>query len=140
MSTSQILQHLYSLDTSSPDFLRHLHCLIRNDEEEDYLSSLQGSELVRLVNFLDTVCPLPSAPRTVRNRFCRLSVSFPAPIKFPDSVYTNCKQSVANARPYHPRTRYPAVSPELVIAPLPMVALLMCGKAPTKAKLSVSRC
>ena len=58
MSTSQVLQRLYSLDTSSPDFLRHLYCLIQNDEEDQYLSSLRGSELTRLVNFLDEVCPL----------------------------------------------------------------------------------
>jgi len=61
MSTSRILQRLYSLDTSSPDFLRHLYCLIQYDEKEQYLTSLQGSELARLVNFLDKVCAVPSA-------------------------------------------------------------------------------
>ena len=55
MSTSHILQHLYSLDTSSPGISRHMYGLIRRDEEEQYLSSLQGSELVRLVDFLDEV-------------------------------------------------------------------------------------
>ena len=55
MSASQILQYLYSLDTSSPGFPRFIYGLIRHDEEEQYLSSLQGSELARLVNFLDKV-------------------------------------------------------------------------------------
>ena len=55
MSTSDVLQHLYSLDISSPDFSRHLYRLIRYDEEEQFLSSLQGLELVRLVDFLDEV-------------------------------------------------------------------------------------
>lgn len=55
MSTSQVLQHLYSLDTSSSDFLRCLYCLFRSDEEEQYLFTLQGSELTRLVDFLDEV-------------------------------------------------------------------------------------
>ncbi|KAF9785472.1 kinase-like domain-containing protein [Thelephora terrestris] len=55
MSTSQVLQRLYSLDASSPDFLRYLYCLIQTDEEEQYLSSLQGLELVRLVDFLDGI-------------------------------------------------------------------------------------
>ena len=55
MSTSRILQRLYSLDTSSPDFLRNLYCLIQYDENEQYLTSLQGSELARLVDFLDKV-------------------------------------------------------------------------------------
>ena len=61
MSTSQVLQHLYSLDTSSPDFPRYLYCLIQHDEEEQYLSSLEGLELIRLVNFLDDVCPFTLA-------------------------------------------------------------------------------
>ena len=59
MSASQVLQHLYSLDTSSPDFLRRLYGLIRHDEDEQYSSSLEGAELARLVNFLDEVRPLP---------------------------------------------------------------------------------
>ena len=61
MSTSQVLQHLYSLGTSSPDFLRCLYCLIRKDEEEQYLSNLQGSQLTQLVDFLDEVRPSPLA-------------------------------------------------------------------------------
>jgi len=65
MSTSQVLQHLYSLDISSPSLSRSIYCLIQRDEEEQYLSSLQGSELVRLVDFLDEVRTLPSAFRPV---------------------------------------------------------------------------
>jgi len=65
MSTSQALHHLYSLDISSPDLSRYLYCLIQRDEEEQYLSSLQGSELDRLVDFLDEVCALPSAFRPI---------------------------------------------------------------------------
>ena len=61
MSTSQILQHLYLLDTSSPDFLRYLYCLIQTDEEDQYLASLQGLELTRLVDFLDEVRSAPLA-------------------------------------------------------------------------------
>jgi hypothetical protein len=55
MTTSQVLQHLYALDTSSPDFSRCLFWLMRSDEEEKYLSSLQGPELIRLIDFLDEV-------------------------------------------------------------------------------------
>ena len=58
MSASQILRHLYSLDTSSPGFPRLIYGLIRHDEQEQYLATLRGSELVRLVNFLDKVRPL----------------------------------------------------------------------------------
>ena len=60
MSASQILQHLYLLDASSPDISRLVYSLIRRDEEERYLSSLKGLELARLVDFLDEVRALPS--------------------------------------------------------------------------------
>ena len=65
MSASQILQHLYSLDASSPGISHLIYGLIRHDEEEQYLSSLQGSELARLVDFLDEVRPLPPVFRLV---------------------------------------------------------------------------
>ena len=59
MSTFKALQHLYSLGASSPDLLPHLYFLIRNDDEEKYLTGLRGPDLSRLVNFLDEVCVLP---------------------------------------------------------------------------------
>ena len=61
MPTSHILQRLYSHDTSSPDFLHLLYCLIQYDEDEQCLTTLQGSELARLVDFLDKVRATPSA-------------------------------------------------------------------------------
>jgi len=61
MSTSQLLQHLYSLDTSSPDLSRLIYRLIQRDEEEQYLSSLEGLELARVVDFLDEVRTLLSS-------------------------------------------------------------------------------
>ena len=60
MSTSQILQRLYSLDTSL-DFLDSLRSLIHHDEQEQYLISLQGLELARFVDFLDKVRAVPPA-------------------------------------------------------------------------------
>ena len=57
--TSRILQHLYSLAASSPDFVRYLHCLIRYDEEEQYLTNLEEPELTRLLDFLDKVRVFP---------------------------------------------------------------------------------
>ena len=62
MDTSQILRHLYSLNPSSPDFSRYLYHLIQSDGEDHYLSDLQGSDLIRLVDFLDRVrVPIPAS-------------------------------------------------------------------------------
>ena len=59
MSAAQVLRYLYALDTSSPDFMRYLYCLIQCDDKEQYLSGLQGSDLVQLVDFLDMVRVFP---------------------------------------------------------------------------------
>ena len=63
MSVRWVLQQLYSLNPSSLNFLRRLHSLMWRDEREKYLTSLQGSELARLVDFLDKVHPIHSAFR-----------------------------------------------------------------------------
>lgn len=55
MSAPQILQCLCLLGTSSPDISRLVYSLIRHGGEDRYLSSLQGSELARVVDFLDKV-------------------------------------------------------------------------------------
>ena len=67
MSTPWLLHHLRTLDTSSLDFLRYLQCLIRHDKEDQYLTSLQGSQLTELVDFLDHVGALPSTLCLVTN-------------------------------------------------------------------------
>ncbi|KAF9777373.1 kinase-like domain-containing protein [Thelephora terrestris] len=73
MSTSKVLQHLYSFNTSSPDFLRCLHYLFRNDDEEQYLTTLQGSELTRLVDFLDEILDvIPSTDDVFRQCLYKL--------------------------------------------------------------------
>ena len=67
-NTSRILQRLYSLDASSPEFLRLLHCLIQYDEEERYSTNLEGPEVMRLVDFLDKVRAIPSTLHRSRDR------------------------------------------------------------------------
>ena len=62
-NTSKILQRLYSLDPSSPDFIRYLLCLIRYDDEEQYLTKLKEPELTRLLDFLEAVHASPSTFR-----------------------------------------------------------------------------
>ena len=67
-NTSRILQHLYSLHTSSPDFIRYLNSLIQSDNEEGYLTSLEEPELTRLLDLLDKVRAAPSTFRRFRDR------------------------------------------------------------------------
>lgn len=68
MSTHWILHCLYSLDHSSPDFSRRLRSLIWHDEREQFLISLQGPQLARLVDFLDQVRVFPSVFCLATNR------------------------------------------------------------------------
>ena len=86
MSTSQVLQRLYFLNTSSPYLSRDLYCLIQCDEEERYLSSLQGSELARLVDFLDEVRALPSSFRPVTEQFLQAIDAIPTT----DDLFRQC--------------------------------------------------
>jgi len=96
MSASQILQDLYSLDTSSPGISRLIYGLIRHDEEDRYLSNLEGSELARLVDFLDAVrASLWPFVCLLRNKFYRSSMPFQLQTTFTDNVCANYKPSVA---------------------------------------------
>jgi len=86
MTTSQVLQYLYSLDISSPNLSRSLYCLIQRDEGDQYLSSLQGLELDRLVDFLDEVRALPSAFRPVTEQIPQALNVIPTT----DDVFRQC--------------------------------------------------
>jgi len=138
MSTPWILHRLYTLDPSSLDFLRHLYCLIQHDEEDQYLSSLQGPELTRLVDFLDEVRALLLAFFQLRNGLCRPSVPFPPTTKSLGNVYGNYKPSVVTARSYHPHTSYLMRSPESVMAQSPLAPSPMYGKVIIVARESRS--
>ena len=80
MSTPWILHPLYSLDTPL-DFLRYLYCLIRHDEEEQYLSNPQEPESALLVDSLDGVLSLQPFVQLL-NGLCRPSVQFPPTANF----------------------------------------------------------
>jgi len=86
MSTSQVLQHLYSLDISSPNLSRSLYRLIQRDEEDQYLSSLRGPKLDRLVNFLDEVRALSFAFHLVTDQILQALGTISAT----DDVYRQC--------------------------------------------------
>ena len=138
MSVAQVLQHLYSLNTTSPDFMRYLYCLIQSDEEEQYLSSLQGSELTQLVDFLDEVHPLFWPLSSLRNRPHRYSTLPQSLTMFPGDAYTNYKQCAVITQFCHLRTPFQAISHELVMTWLPLVVSPTCGKESITAPRSAS--
>ena len=138
MSIAQVLQHLYSLDTTSPDFMCYLYCLIQSDEEEQYLSSLQGSELTRLVDFLDEVRPLFWPLSSLRNRPHRYLILPQSLTMFPGDAYTNYEQCAVIMQFCHLRTLFQAISHELVMTRLPLVVSLTCGKESIMAPRSAS--
>ena len=57
MSASQALQHLYSLDKSSSEFLRAVYKFTRLDENGECSFNLQQSESARLVDVSDEAWP-----------------------------------------------------------------------------------
>ena len=86
MSTSQVLEHLYSLNTSSPNFTRYLYCLIQCDEKEQYLSGLRGSDLTRLVDFLGGVRTFLLAPFQLMKQAPQVLSATPVN----DEIYRRC--------------------------------------------------
>ncbi|KAF9645010.1 kinase-like protein [Thelephora ganbajun] len=86
MTASEVLQHLYLLNTSSPDFLRVLYGLIRYDEDEQYSSTLEGAELTRLVDFLDDVRSFPPVSPPAANQSPQALCS----IHTSDDVFRRC--------------------------------------------------
>ena len=97
MSTSQVLQYLYSLDTSSPDFLRCLYCFILDDKGEQYSTNLQGSELARLVDFLDEVCPLRPGFEPVIKHILQVLCTIPVT----DDIFRQCLRKLQAICEYH---------------------------------------
>src|ERR1700753_86174 len=138
MATANILQRLYSLNSSSPHFCRNLHDLIQSDGEDHYLSGLQGSDLIRLVDFLDEVRVLPFALSSLWNRLYRPSPSSRPRTMFPDCVCSSCGPFVATAGSYHLRTLFLVASPSLAITQWPLETLVKYGKGNTIAPRCVS--
>ena len=88
MSAVWNLRRLYSLDPSSPGFLRRLYSLFCYDEEERYLSGFQGSdsELTRLLDFLDRVCTFLSAFRLATKQALQTIDAIPSD----GDIYVQC--------------------------------------------------
>jgi len=84
MSTSQVLQQLYSLDITSPTRRRGT-------------VPLQSSELVRLVDFLDEVRTLPSAVRPVTERILQALGAIPTT----DDVFRQCLRKLHTICGHH---------------------------------------
>ena len=140
MSAPWILHRLYSLDTSSSDSLRRLYCLIRHGKEEHYLSSLQGLELARLVDFLDQVRTHrhPSAFCQLRDGLCRPSVPFPPTAIFLENVSTSYKPSAVIARYCRRHTSYLVKPQEWAVIQSPLVPSPMYGKVLVTVRKSPS--
>ena len=66
--------------------MRRLYSLFRYDEEERCLSRLEGSELTRLLDFLDRVCTLLSAFRPATKRVLQTLGDIPSD----DDIYIQC--------------------------------------------------
>ena len=86
MPASQVLQQLYSLKPSSPNFLRVLYALIQSDDDEQYSSGLKGEELTRLVDFLDDVRLLSLPPCPIINETSKALCFIPTS----DDVFQRC--------------------------------------------------
>jgi len=60
--TSTVLQQLYNLNQSSSQFNDQLHNVLHSEVYKHSLLSLQGNDLLSLVDYLDKVCCCISIP------------------------------------------------------------------------------
>ena len=86
MLTSTALDKLYSLDITSPKFLRGLYAFIRSDEGGKHSAGLNGVELTRLVDFLDKVRPSFSDSYPNVNKTSKALSSIPPS----DDIFRQC--------------------------------------------------
>ena len=138
-ATSRILQRLYSLDTSSPDFLRHLYCLIEYDEKEQYLTKLKEPELTRLLDFLDKVRVVSHLVVCLLEQYShRPSMQSRQTTTLPGGVWISYKLSAAIMRLYRLRISSLANLPEWAMIRSRSISSLMCGKALMATRKSLS--
>jgi len=79
LSTSRALvRQLRLLDKSSPGFYDQLTAVLHGDEDQQRAPTLQGDDLVWLVDYLDKVCyhvGFPDPPHPRRRRLSMISIS-----------------------------------------------------------------
>ena len=134
--TSLALQRLDSLDKSSPDFQDQLNDLLHENEYQECVPTLQGDELMWLVDYLDEVRHRVALP-TLRSSCRRLSTSSALPIWLPQSYYMNSETYAATGRYSQRRTTFRLISTPIPAQPSPMIVI--CMRGPSTVQKSASK-
>jgi len=95
---SRALQQLRRLDKSSPEFHNQLNSVLSSDAYQQSVQTLQGNELVSLVDYFDKVC-LPTPSAALRSSQCRLLMVSIRLVPATRNVW-------ASSRTYQPRDWY----------------------------------
>ena len=88
LPTDSVLQQIYRLDRSSPDFRSQLDNALHRREYHQRAQELNEDDLMWLVNYLDGVrCHITSSHTySTKHRF---SVPLISPVLLPESVFAN---------------------------------------------------
>jgi len=108
MSSRSPLRQLRRLDKSSSKFHDRVSNVLYGEEYKQWVPTIEGNDLVELVDYLDTVrcvsslLPLPF-PRSSHRR---LSIVSTLPVPLSGSVFVNSDTYVATERYYHFRIHF----------------------------------
>ena len=128
---SPVLQRLYKLDASSPDFQDQLYDLLREHEFQECVPALQGDDLMQLVDYLDEVRLRVALP-TLRSSRHRLSIVSILPVWLPKSHCMNSEPYAAIARYSQHGTTFRLTSKSIPALPPPVIVI--CARGPSKVQ------
>ena len=116
MSSLNPLGQLRRLDGSSLEFHDQLSHVLYGEEYKKWVSSIDGDDLVWLVDYLDKVCCHVAVPDPCLTQ-SRLSIvsTLPAPVS--GNVYANLEVYAAPTRYYRLRTCFRALSKVSAVCP-----------------------
>lgn len=119
------LQGLRHLNGSSPTFHDQLASVLYGEEYRQCVQTIQGDDLVWLVDYLDNV-RRRAALLALRSSRCRLSMVSITPVVPPGSVYANSEVSVALGRCSRRRIRFRYTSSMSNANLSPLEVMVMC--------------
>ena len=134
--SSPTLQRLHSLDKSSPDSQDQLNDLLHENEYQECVPTLQGDELMWLIDYLDEVRRRVALP-TLRSSWLRFSMASILPVWLPKSHYMNSEAYAAIGRYSQHCTIFRLISTSIPALPPPVIVI--CTRGPSTIQKFASK-
>ena len=135
MPSHMLLQQLCLLDRSSSKFHDQVSDILYGEGYRECASSLQGNDLVWLIDYLDEVCCHITTP-TLCLRQYRLSIVSTLPVPVSGNVYASSEASAALTRYFRHPTCFQVLSRVLAASPSLQKVPAMCTRGSSTVQRS----